>query len=152
VSLRTRLTLAGAGAVFAALGVASSVIYLDVRSNLHGQVDVSLLRSADDIALKWAAANRALKLPSTTKAASVKPGRLFGKVPPGGLFQIIPSLRSGTNGGQPKPFVPLLSRDESVANGLSPPYFRDVRFAGQAMRLYTMHLPSSSDGLLRITV
>jgi two-component system sensor histidine kinase MprB len=45
--------------------------------------------------------------------------------------------------------VPLVGHDESVATGLSPPYFRDVRFAGAAMRLYTMRLPSSSDGLVR---
>ena len=38
---------------------------------------------------------------------------------------------------------------ESVASGLSPPYFRDVRYRGVAMRLYTMRLPSSSDGLVR---
>jgi two-component system, OmpR family, sensor histidine kinase MprB len=147
MSLRTRLTLAGGGAVFVALAIASSVIYFDVRSKLHDQVDVSLIQSANPIALKWTAANRAPKPPSTT----TKPARLFGKVPPGGLFQIIPSLRSGTDGGQPKPFVPLVSRDESVASGLSPPYFRDVRFAGAMMRLYTMRLPSSSDGLVRIT-
>jgi two-component system, OmpR family, sensor histidine kinase MprB len=139
MSLRTRLTLAGGGAVFVALAIASSVIYFDVRSKLHDQVDVSLIQSANPIALKWTAANRAPKPPSTT----TKPARLFGKVPPGGLFQIIPSLRSGTDGGQPKPFVPLVSRDESVASGLSPPYFRDVRFAGAMMRLYTMRLPSS---------
>ena len=46
--------------------------------------------------------------------------------------------------------MPLVGRDESVASGLSPPYFRDVRFGGVAMRLYTMRLPSSSDGLVRI--
>src|SRR5262249_25169334 len=46
-------------------------------------------------------------------------------------------------------FVPLVGRDESVASGRSPPYFRDIRFAGAAMRLYTMRLPSSSDGLVR---
>jgi two-component system sensor histidine kinase MprB len=151
LSLRTRLTLAGGGAVFAALAIASSVIYLDVRSNLHGQVDVSLIQSADAIALKWAAANRAATFPSTTKAAPVKRARLFGKEPPAGLFQIIPNLRSATNGGQPKRFVPLLSRDESVASGATPAYFRDVRFAGTATRLYTMRLPSSRDGLVRIT-
>ena len=32
MSLRTRLTLAGGGAVFVALAIASSVIYFDVRS------------------------------------------------------------------------------------------------------------------------
>jgi two-component system, OmpR family, sensor histidine kinase MprB len=46
--------------------------------------------------------------------------------------------------------VPFISRDESVASGASPPYFRDVRLGGTAMRLYTMRLPSSRDGLVRI--
>jgi two-component system sensor histidine kinase MprB len=132
--------------VFVALAIASSVIYVDVRSKLHDRIDLSLSQSADGIAVKWAAANRVARPPSTEKPAS-----LFGKEPPGGLFQIIPSLQSGTNGGQPKPFVPLVGRDESVANGSSPPYFRDVRFGGAAMRLYTMRLPSSRDGLVRIT-
>jgi hypothetical protein len=30
-----------------------------------------------------------------------------------------------------------------------PPYFRDVRYRGVAMRLYTMRLPSSRGGLVR---
>ena len=47
-------------------------------------------------------------------------------------------------------FMPFVGRvDRSVASGLSPPYFRDVRYQGVAMRLYTMRLPSSSDGLVR---
>ena len=36
-----------------------------------------------------------------------------------------------------------------MASGLTPPYFRDIHFAGAAMRLYTMRLPSSTDGLVR---
>src|SRR5207253_7877135 len=44
---------------------------------------------------------------------------------------------------------PCVGRDRSVASGVSPPYFRDDRYQGVAMRLYTMHLPSSSDGLVR---
>ncbi len=45
--------------------------------------------------------------------------------------------------------MPLVGPDRSVASGLSPPYFRDVRYRGVAMRLYTMRLPSSSVGLVR---
>ena len=40
MSLRTRLTLAGGGAVFVALAIASLVIYVEVRSKLHDQIDV----------------------------------------------------------------------------------------------------------------
>jgi two-component system sensor histidine kinase MprB len=157
VSLRTRLTLAGGGAVLVALAIGSSVIYYDVRSHLHDQVDVSLIRSADGIASKWAAGNSAPKVPSSKAVGKIaagkaavrkKPFRTFGKVPPGGLFQIIASLRALKNGESPT-FVPLVGRDKAVATGLSAPYFRDVRFAGQTMRLYTMRLPSSNDGLVR---
>ena len=35
MSLRTRVTVAGGGAVFVALAIASLVIYFSVRSNLH---------------------------------------------------------------------------------------------------------------------
>jgi len=153
VSLRTRLTLAGGGAVFVALAIASTVIYADVRSNLHSQVDVSLIQSADGIADKWVGSHDTQKVPSTKtvrrKAAGKNAFRSFGKAPPGGFYQVIPNLRTGTSGGRAKPFVPLVSLDESVASGVSPPYFRDVRFAGSEMRLYTMRLPSSSDGLVR---
>ena len=153
MSLRTRLTLAGGGAVFLALAIASSVIYVDVRSKLHEQVDVSLIQSAEGAASKWVAANSPLplssgkKVPRLRKAARAKTAHLLLGKDASGLFQVIPSL-AVPNGRRP-PFVRLVGRDTSVASGLSPPYFRDVRFAGVAMRLYTMRLPSSSDGLVR---
>ena len=53
MSLRTRLTLAGGGAVFVALAIASLVIYVEVRSKLHDQIDVSLIQSAEGVAVKW---------------------------------------------------------------------------------------------------
>jgi two-component system sensor histidine kinase MprB len=46
-------------------------------------------------------------------------------------------------------FVPLTALDSTVASGLAPPYFRDVAYRGMQMRLYTMRLPSSLDGLVR---
>jgi two-component system, OmpR family, sensor histidine kinase MprB len=165
VSLRTRLTLAGGGAVFVALAIASLVIYFDVRSKLHDQIDVSLIQSAEGIATKWviANANGPLKLPSAKTGSTGKrpagtsrgprnPKSSNAALPFGkdasGFFQVIRSVGAVTNGGL-SGFVPLVGRDESVASGLSPPYFRDVRFAGAAMRLYTMRLPSSSGGLVR---
>jgi two-component system sensor histidine kinase MprB len=188
MSLRTRLTVAGGGAVFLALAIASLVIYVDVRSKLHDQVDFSLIQSAEDIAAKWHRANGLAKFPlakigATGKrpAGTVRAPRkpkssnaplLFGK-DASGFFQVIPRLGAVTNGGLSLTGTPLkaiaatttahgsstpastaaereiLDRDHLVASGLSRPYFRDVRFAGEAMRLYTMRLPSSSDGLVR---
>jgi HAMP domain-containing protein len=159
------LTLAAGGAVFVALAIASLVIYFDVRSKLHDQIDISLIHSAEGIAAKWvtANANGPLKLPSAKTGSTGKrpagtsrgprnPKSANAALPFGkdtsGFFQVIPSVGAVTNGGL-SGFVPLVGRDESVASGLSPPYFRDVRFAGAAMRLYTMRLPSSSGGLVR---
>jgi two-component system, OmpR family, sensor histidine kinase MprB len=140
--------------VFVALAIASSVIYVDVRSKLHEQIDASLIRSAEGAASKWTAVNSPLPLSAVKKAARLKKAArsktahlLIGK-DPSGLFQVIPRVTILSNGSQPG-FVRLVGRDKSVASGLSPPYFRDVRFAGVAMRLYTMRLPSSSDGLVR---
>ena len=128
--------------MFVALAIASLVIYFDVRSKLHDQVDVSLIQSAQDVATKWVA------LKTLPKVRSAKGAHLrFGKTADG-LFQVIPSFGAATNRRQPG-FVPLVGHDEPVARGLSPPYFRDVRLADTAMRLYTMRLPSSSDGLVR---
>jgi len=165
VSLRTRLTLAGSGAVFIALAIASLVIYLDVRSKLRDQVDVSLLRSAAGIATKWVAANQSPRLtvkPAIAKARRAKssrpvtlrkPAQTVGK-DADGYFEIVPSFSAATTGGTGglAGFARLDDHDRSVASGLSPPYFKDVRFRGAAMRLYTMRLPSSGGrgGLVRI--
>ncbi len=82
MSLRTRLTLAGGGAVFVALAVASLVIYVDVRSKLRDQIDFSLIQSAESVAVKWHS-NATLAF---SKDAS-------------GFFQVVPSLGDVTNAG-----------------------------------------------------
>src|SRR5262249_11157629 len=51
--------------------------------------------------------------------------------------------------GAPNSFVPLVAMDQDVALGGAPPYFRDVSYHGIAMRLYTMRLAASGDGLVR---
>jgi two-component system sensor histidine kinase MprB len=142
------LTLAGGGAVFAALAIASVVIYVEVRSKLHDQIDFSLIQTAGDVAAKWHSTSRFF----------------FGKGP-SGFYQVIPNLAAVANGGLSATAAPvkagsegptlapaaqsILDEDMLVATGVSHPYFRDVRFDGATMRLYTMQLPSSSDGLVR---
>ena len=168
MSLRTRLTLAGGGAVFVALAIASLVIYVDVRSKLHDQIDVSLIQSAEGVAAKWHGANAAPKLPSaksgsTGKRRPARQRRQNPKPSEGGGQACLAHVRQDhgrllpghPDASAPRRMVgcpgssPCVGRDRSVASGLSPPYFRDVRFRGVAMRLYTMRLPSSSDGLVR---
>jgi two-component system, OmpR family, sensor histidine kinase MprB len=171
VSLRRRLTAAGGGAVFVALAIASVVIYFAVRSNLHDQIDVSLLQSAQGVALKWSGANASapVNVPSSKRPASGKlpadeqPADmpLFGS-DQSGYYQVVPNFASATKGELPLAgklksplrqkldgFVPAIGMDAEVAKGLAPSYFRDVRYRGVAMALYTTHLSSSSDGLVR---
>ena len=175
MSLRRRLTVAGGGAVFVALAIASLVIYYSVRSNLHDQIDASLFQSAQAVASKWDIGNaaQAVKAPSG-KAKALAKLRAGGAPPTDepslssdgtGYSQLIPSVGAATNGQlvaaatlrpktpleqfRPNGFVPLVGLDSSVAQGLAPPYFRDVRYRGVAMRLYTMSLSSTRDGLVR---
>jgi two-component system, OmpR family, sensor histidine kinase MprB len=146
VSLRTRLTLAGGGAVFLALAIASLVIYVAVRSKLHDQIDFSLIQSAGDAAAKWH---------SNSPIG-------FGK-DTNGIYQVVPHVGAVRNEGLSADGVPvpaidattaapnqsLVDHDQAVASGRARPYFRDIRFAGTAHRLYTMRLPSTNDGLVR---
>ena len=143
MSLRTRLTLAGGGAVFVALAIASLVIYFDVRSKLYDQIDVSLVQSAEGVSTKWVIGSG---VPNPVVVKKAEPS--FGK-DGSGFFQVVPTFAAVTNGAVPPGFVPMVGRDQLVARGLLPPYFRDVRFAGASMRLYTMRLPSSANGLVR---
>jgi two-component system, OmpR family, sensor histidine kinase MprB len=157
VSLRSRLTVAGGGAVFVALAIASLVIYFSVRSNLNEQTDASLIQSAQNVAAKWNLGNaqQAANVPSGKATAAGKVAA--GKHPPAdgplfggdasGYFQVIPSF--GTSLVASNGFVPLIGLDGSVARDLAPPYFRDIRYRGVAMRLYTMPLSASSGGVVR---
>jgi two-component system sensor histidine kinase MprB len=191
MSLRNRLTVAGSGAVFVALAIASVVIYFAVRSRLYDQVDFSLVQSAQDVSAKWSGANGpppvhvssgkghgALKLPARTSTHADQP--IVGS-DASGYFEVIPNVASVTNGegsasggaaatsaqssatltgptarqsshhgrSTSKGFGPLIGVDAWVAKGFAPPYFRDIRYRGVAMRLYTTPLASARDGLVR---
>jgi two-component system sensor histidine kinase MprB len=183
VSLRTRLTVAGGGAVFVALAIASLVIYSDVHSKLYDQIDLSLIQSAEGTAGKWSEAKAAQTSNVPSKATRARRELPAGKPPPSdgpqfganasGYFQVIPNVAGVTTGeasprgapvstsaanvaGLKKPlkqsfdeFVPLIGQDVLVARGLAPEYFRDIRYRGVAMAMYTMRLSSASDGLVR---
>jgi two-component system sensor histidine kinase MprB len=96
MSLRTRVTVAGGGAVFVALTIASLVIYFSVRSNLHDQIDGSLIREAQNVAAKTEGPQAN---PSKLAAGSYSK-HLNPKFPAGpylgttasGYVQVIPSL------------------------------------------------------------
>ncbi len=117
MSLRTRLTLAGGGAVFVALAIASLVIYVEVRSKLHDQIDFSLIQSADGVAAK----SDGLALKSHSNAA-----RSFGKDATG-LFQVIPRVDAVANGG-------LSATGAPVATPQTVPRLDDPRLRGRTER------------------
>ena len=164
MSLRGRLTVAGGGAVFVALAIASLVIYFSVRSNLIEQTDTSVIQSAQNVATKWLIANG----PKPAGYATTK-GPASESPPSGtnasGYFQVIPNVGTAMNRelsarrGLKSPlkqnvvpsngFVPFIGMDALVARGLAPPYIRDIRYRGVTMALYTMPLSSSADGLVR---
>jgi two-component system, OmpR family, sensor histidine kinase MprB len=183
MNLRARVTLAAGGAVFAALFVASLVVYFSVRSNLHDQIDVSLIDDAQNVATKTAAAGGKLPAGTYRKSSNAEfPAMPLLGTDSTGYFQVIESFgavakntsadvptqtvttRSGTATNEARPkvpeqsdvanpnaFVPLVRRDGLVAAGIDPPYFRDVRYHGTQMRLYTMRFLSghATDGLVR---
>ncbi|MGH2851040.1 MAG: hypothetical protein ACRDLP_10525, partial [Solirubrobacteraceae bacterium] len=133
--------------MFAALAIASLVIYFSVRANLHDQVDFSLIQLAQEVAAKSGGAyNQPQKPTAPTAGHGTAGGPLLESN--GSYFQLIPNLAT-VRRGQLSAFVPLAEPDELVAKGLAPPYFRDVRFRGVEVRLYTTPLGSASDGLVR---
>ena len=141
MSLRGRLTVAGAGAVFVALAIASSVIYVAVRSNLQEQLDSSLIQLAEGVSSKWNLEN--------TASSPKEPAPLFGSADGGSTYvQVIPDVSSALNGSSDG-FGPATKPDAMVARGLMPPYFRDVRYRDVTMRLYSMPLSSEPEGLIR---
>ena len=110
MSLRGRLTVAGAGAVFVALAIASSVIYFAVRSNLQEQLDASLIQLAEGVASKWNVENtlQSAKAPFAKSAVPEKfgahgyppsPGALFGSDGTGGYEQVVPNISAATKRG-----------------------------------------------------
>ena len=84
MSLRRRLTVAGGGAVFVALAIASLVIYFAVRSNLRDQIDVSLFQSAQAVALKSARRERGRSRPGFRPGSGAAGRQAPGRQVPAG--------------------------------------------------------------------
>jgi hypothetical protein len=161
--------VAGGGAAFVALAVASLVVYLAVRSNPQGQIDAALIQVAEGVASKWNVENTlhpgsAPSGPPAGPRTSAPPpaGQPISGSDASGYLQLIPDLTAATRGALPAPpqgegplaqnldgFVPATGLDESVARGVAPPYFRDVRYRGVEMRLSRCRCPSAKDGLIR---
>lgn len=82
---------------------------------------------------------------STTSESNVRPGTQTSPSPTATQGKVVlpaVSLR-------PNRFVPLTPLDDDVAAGLAAPYFRETTYRGTALRLYTMRLSPTGDGLVR---
>jgi hypothetical protein len=153
MSLRARLTLAGGGAVFVALVLASVVVYFGVRSKLRDQIDVSLVQSAQSVAAKIAVADAPAERLRAASRGSANSSSLASPEAPSpaarptvrlssdasGYLQSIPSLSAAlrastrpapTPGGKrlaiERPlngFVPLGVLNSRVALGVVPAAF-----------------------------
>ncbi|MFI7423926.1 sensor histidine kinase [Nonomuraea sp. NPDC049684] len=133
--LRTRVALAVAAVVAAALLAVSLVVYPAAAAGLAGQHDGELVL----------AAGQAPRLLESLKTAdSPLPAT---PLPVGNtLLQFCPDpLVTGPTEG----FVPLAEQDEAVAYGKLPPYFRDVAYDGVRYRLYTAPLNLGKGVLVR---
>jgi two-component system sensor histidine kinase MprB len=159
------LTLAGGLAVFTALSIASLVIYFEVESKLHDQIDASLVSIADNVAFKFTHANdKAFGPKAKLEPPPNKSLPLIGSE--GSVaFEIIPSvgqllkgariavkgrsIKGSVSGeGTGPDFVPLLDGDLLVADQQAPSYYRDVSYRHQSLRLYSRPL-GVGDGLVR---
>jgi two-component system sensor histidine kinase MprB len=147
VTLRTRVSVAGAVTVSAALLIAAAVIYPAMRSKLGEQLDASLVHAAAQTPVLVSG----VEGKTTSKGApfQIAPG-LLGRAPSalsGVLVQVIPYA---THLGAPPGVAPVDGQDVQVAAGAVPPYFHDLRYGATKYRIYTAPLPASSHGLVRV--
>jgi two-component system sensor histidine kinase MprB len=134
VSLRTRLTLAAAGAVAVAVLVASIGVYFVVRGQLRGEVDSSLRQRAELIQ----------RIPAG--ARPVAPGERFPVVAPAdlggasGYLQIVESDGSVSRPGGGSTEIPVTTTTLAVARGEAGMFLYDSTVAGTHVRVITAPL------------
>jgi two-component system sensor histidine kinase MprB len=137
-TLRARIALAGGLAVFGALLAASLVLYPLADSDLHTQLDSSLI----------AAVSESPKLGQQLKTQIAGKGAAFVTTAPITVGDtVIQFVGGGISPGTPTDLAPVTGEDVDVANGLSPAYFQAVKYAGQDYEMYTA--PFGSGVLVR---
>ncbi|MCK2214829.1 HAMP domain-containing histidine kinase [Actinomadura sp. ATCC 31491] len=135
MTLRTRVALAGAAVVAAALLAAALVLYPAMAAGLARQHDGELVLAAG-------------QAPRLLKALKVNADPLpAGPVQVGNtLLQFYPPP---VEAGPVRGFAPLEEVDVAVAYGKSSPYFRELTYGGERYRVYTAPLAEVEEGLVR---
>ncbi|MFJ4848561.1 sensor histidine kinase [Streptomyces sp. NPDC088733] len=148
MTLRNRVALAGGTVVFAALLLASLVIYPSLSAGLHRQSDDVLTSAADrdasqllkDFKFKMEQMEReGTRLTVPTSPVTVGSTQLQFVAPP---------VAAGPGGG----FLPVSSHDVEVARGRAPAYFQDAEYEGVTYRVYTAPLSGWDGALVRAAI
>jgi two-component system sensor histidine kinase MprB len=141
VNLRNRIALAGGSVVLGALLLASLILYSAVNSNLHDQLEVSLIRSAAD-------APKILDQAKQKTSQGSAPAGLTGLMTVGNsVLQFVPApVAEGATDG----FIPVTRRDVDVALQRQQPYFQDAVYQGTAYRVYSTSVPADAGSLVRV--
>ncbi|SDK33382.1 sensor histidine kinase [Nonomuraea jiangxiensis] len=135
MKLRTRVGLAGAAVVAAALLAASLVLYPAAAAGLAGQHDGELVLAAGQVPRML----QSFKIDGAPLPTSpVEVGNT--------LLQLVPPP---VVAGATPDFVPLTSRDVDVAHGADVAYFQEATHAGVRYRIYTAQLAQVETGLVR---
>jgi two-component system sensor histidine kinase MprB len=136
MSVRRRLVLLAAGAVAAAVLVASAAVYVSVRATLRGQVDDSLRSLAPRTARV-----QALIRDDPGSGASVSlPAPPFGGAP--GYAQVTSTRGELVGATQTGPKLPVSSSVREVADGRRAPFLSDQHVDGTHVRVYTARGPA----------
>lgn len=148
MTLRSRLALAGGAVVFAALVLASIVLYpsLDLKLNeQHDAALVSAVSQAPEVIMAFKKENAGKTDADPTMGVIPQNPVNFGSI----LLQfVIPPVTAGATDR----FLAVSDRDVEVADGVRGPYFHDADYDGTRYRIYTAQLPDSPGTLVRTAV
>ena len=141
MSLRLRIALAGALAVFVALLAASLVLYPVADRDLHDQLDGSLLATVSTVP------KLALQLKQQVADSNgTKPYTTVLEVG-GTLIQFIDGTLAP---GVPTGLAPIAAQENDVASGALPGFFQSISYHGQAYRMYTAPYSVKPAGAVRV--
>ncbi|MGW0227921.1 sensor histidine kinase [Actinopolymorpha singaporensis] len=150
MTLGNRVALAGGTVVFAALLLASLIIYPSLSADLHHQHDEILVAAADQDASKlledfkfkvqqMKQEREGSRLTVPTSPVTVGSTQLQFMVPP---------VEAGPGGA----FIAVTERDVLVSQGKAPAYFQDAEYQGVHYRVYTAPLAGWKGAVVRAAI
>jgi two-component system sensor histidine kinase MprB len=149
MSVRRRLVLLAAGAVAAAVLVASVVVYVSVRSTLRAQVDNSLRSLAPEAATRAIAVGAGPVIVQSQAAAGTQgvptlqlPTSPFGGAT--GYVQVLTQGEAGVRSTTRGPPLHITQATRDVAAGRRAPFLADETVHGVHLRVFTARGPGNN--------